>query len=123
VAPVDVFLDDDTLEEGQTPTVVQPDVLVVCDPDKVKDDGIHGAPDFVVEVLSDSTANKDLGVKKQMYESRGVREYWIVQPEGATVFQYLLEGERYAPLKEYRQGETVESRVLPDFRWLCPLIR
>jgi len=71
-------------------TVVQPDVFVVCDPDKIQDDGIHGAPDFVVEVLSDSTAYKDLTAKKSLYERAGVREYWLVDPHNGSVFPYVL---------------------------------
>lgn len=68
IAPVDVFLRADEASEGDT--VVQPDVLVVCDPGTVHDDGIYGAPDFVAEILSDSTAFKDLGVKKTGLRSR-----------------------------------------------------
>ena len=71
MAPADVYLLDNS-EDG-TDTVVQPDVLVVCDEAKVHDDGIHGAPDFVAEVLSESTTYKDWNVKKTLYERCGVR--------------------------------------------------
>ena len=72
-----------------------PDFMVVCDPDKVKYNGVYGAPDLVVEVLSPSTAKRDRGYKKQVYEQCGVREYWLVNVAEKSVEQYLLaEGRR-----------------------------
>jgi Uma2 family endonuclease len=124
MAPLDVFL-----EEAASPTsgadapdgsVVQPDVLVVCDPAKVREDGIHGAPDFVAEVLSDATANKDLGIKRELYERSGVREYWIIQPETATVLQYVRTESGFAPARELRRGVRADSAVFPGFGWVCP---
>lgn len=66
-----------------------PDMMVVCDRDKIKRDGVHGAPDLVVEVLSPSTAKNDRLHKKAVYGSCGVREYWLVDPENRTIEQYL----------------------------------
>lgn len=66
-----------------------PDMMVVCDRDKIRRDGVHGAPDLVVEVLSPSTAKKDRMQKKTVYEACGVREYWLVDPENRTIEQYL----------------------------------
>lgn len=67
-----------------------PDFIVVCDPKKVKYNGIYGAPDLVVEVLSPSTAKRDKSYKKQVYEQCGVREYWLVNVAEKSVEQYLL---------------------------------
>ena len=67
-----------------------PDFMVVCDPDKVKYNGVYGAPDLVVEVLSPSTAKRDRGYKKQVYEQCGVLEYWLVDVNNKSVEQYLL---------------------------------
>ncbi len=67
-----------------------PDVMIVCDPEKIKYNGIYGAPDLVVEVLSPSTAKRDKSYKKQVYEQCGVREYWLVSPNEKSVEQYLL---------------------------------
>ena len=67
-----------------------PDGMVVCDPDKIRPNGVYGAPDLVVEILSPSTARYDRGQKKDAYEKYGVREYWIVDPANKTVEQYLL---------------------------------
>lgn len=68
-----------------------PDMMVVCDPEQVGGDGVHGAPELVVEVLSPTTAKNDRGRKKDAYERNGVREYWLVEPVSKTVEQYLLE--------------------------------
>ena len=72
-----------------------PDMMVVCDRDKIKPDGVHGAPDLVVEVLSPSTAKNDKGYKKNVYESSGVPEYWIVDPLQRSIEVYLLQDGRY----------------------------
>ncbi|MCI9310949.1 MAG: Uma2 family endonuclease [Lawsonibacter sp.] len=68
-----------------------PDVMVVCDRDKIRRDGVHGAPDLVVEVLSPSTMRNDRMGKKEVYQACGVREYWLVDPENRTIEQYLLQ--------------------------------
>ena len=72
-----------------------PDGMVVCDPDKVKRDGIHGAPDLVIEVLSPSTARYDRGHKKDAYEAASVQEYWIVEPEVRSLEVYLLKDRKF----------------------------
>ena len=72
-----------------------PDGMIVCDPEKIQPDGVHGAPDLVVEVLSPSTAKYDRGHKKDMYEAAGVREYWIVNPADKVLEQYLLTDGRF----------------------------
>ncbi len=89
------------LEEGMEE--YQPDGMVVCDPDKVKEDGIHGAPDLVVEVLSPSTGRYDRGHKMRVYEKHGVREYWIVSPVERSVEQYVLEEGRLVLRNAYFQ--------------------
>lgn len=72
-----------------------PDGMIVCDPDKIRYDGVYGAPDLVVEVLSPSTARYDRGKKKDAYEKCGVREYWIVDPASKMVEQYLLQSGKF----------------------------
>ena len=71
-----------------------PDFLVVCDHDKVKSNGVHGAPDLVVEVLSPGTTKNDRGRKMDVYGQCGVREYWIVIPNEKTVEQYIQDNGR-----------------------------
>ncbi len=65
-----------------------PDAMIVCDSDKIQQDGIHGAPDLVVEVLSRSTAKNDRTIKKYLYAKSGVKEYWIVDTWGKYVEVY-----------------------------------
>lgn len=83
---VDVFLTDKDN--------VIPDAMIVCNKDIIKPDGIHGAPDLVVEVLSPSTAKNDRGYKKDLYEATGVKEYWIVDPTMRSIEAYLLSDRR-----------------------------
>lgn len=72
-----------------------PDVMIVCDPDKIKSNGIHGAPDLVVEVLSPSTMRNDRGVKKETYAHCGVKEYWLVSPGDRSVEVYRTNGSEF----------------------------
>jgi len=88
-APVDVQLDCDEK------TMVQPDVLIVCDRDKIIKRCIYGAPDFVVEVLSPSTKKKDMMIKLNKYMDAGVREYWMVDTDGKRVIVYDFTKENY----------------------------
>lgn len=88
-SPIDVQLDCDDS------TMVQPDVLVLCDRDKLKKRCIYGAPDFVTEILSDATARKDLTIKLRKYMNAGVREYWIVDLRQEKVIVYKKTEEGY----------------------------
>ena len=72
-----------------------PDFMVVCDVEKLRPNGVHGAPDLVVEILSPSTAVRDRTYKKSVYARCGVREYWIVSPGDKSVEQYLLHDGAY----------------------------
>jgi len=72
-----------------------PDLMVVCDPSIIKSNGVHGAPDLVVEILSPSTSKNDRKHKFEVYQASGVREYWIVSPTEKTVEQYLLEDGKF----------------------------
>lgn len=92
-APFDVRLFE---EEGDRPedvgTVVQPDISVICDRDKLDEHGCKGAPDLTLEILSPSSARHDLLVKLNLYQRAGVREYWVVSPEQKTVQVFLHSG-------------------------------
>jgi len=74
---------------------VVPDVMVVCDRNMLKKDGVYGAPDLIVEVLSPSTAKRDKGYKKDLYEKCGVKEYWLVEPVNKSIDVYLLNNGKY----------------------------
>lgn len=95
IAPVDVLLPKAEEADEAVDTVVQPDVLVVCDPAKIRDRNVRGAPDLVVEVLSPSTSALDQIKKRHHYERSGVREYWLVHPLDRIVTILHLEGGRY----------------------------
>lgn len=98
ITPVDVQLDCDNR------TMIQPDVLIVCDPKKLKRFGVLGAPDFVLEVLSPATRKKDMLTKLVKYMDAGVKEYWVIDPERKVLIVYLAE-ERGMPCIYPLQGE------------------
>ncbi|SDB68301.1 Uma2 family endonuclease [Butyrivibrio sp. INlla16] len=98
-APVDVQLDCDNK------TMVQPDVLVICDRSKINGFGIYGAPDFLVEILSKSTRKKDLTIKLAKYQNAGVREYWIVDPHKRCLIIYNFMDEDFVPQVLPLKGE------------------
>jgi Uma2 family endonuclease len=95
VAPFDVRLPKSTEEDDQVDTVVQPDVLIVSDLRKLDARGMRGAPDWVAEVLSPSTARHDQTVKLSAYERAGVREVWLIDPVDRTLTIYQLEAGYY----------------------------
>lgn len=96
IAPVDVLLPKADEADEAVDTVVQPDVLVVCDPARIRERNVRGAPDLVVEVLSPATSGLDQVEKRHHYEQSGVREYWLVHPLDCTLTLYRLEGGRFA---------------------------
>lgn len=93
-APFDVRLFE---REGDRPedvqTVVQPDISIICDRDKLDERGCKGAPDLTLEILSPSNVCHDLLVKLNLYQRAGVREYWVVSPEDKSVNVFLLDGD------------------------------
>jgi Uma2 family endonuclease len=93
-APFDVRLPlHGATEDHKIYDVVQPDICVICDLSKLDDKGCIGAPDLVVEVLSPSTYKYDWNYKFNLYETAGVREYWLVNPKAKTVFVFLLQSD------------------------------
>jgi Uma2 family endonuclease len=95
VAPFDVRLPKSAEADDQVDTVVQPDVRIVCDLQKIDARGMRGAPDWVAEVLSPYTASHYQAVKLPAYERAGVREVWLVHPIDRTLAVYQLEAGRY----------------------------
>ncbi|GHV78497.1 hypothetical protein AGMMS49944_02880 [Spirochaetia bacterium] len=93
-------------------TRVQPDITVICDKSKIAERGCHGAPDFIIEILSPSTSGLDLNVKFELYQRIGVREYWIVDPKFRKVYVHLLTSGVYTTTS-YGDTDTVEVCVLP----------
>jgi len=91
-APFDVrFPRQGETADDKIDTVVQPDICVICDLSKLDKRGCCGAPDMIVEVLSPSTAKKDITEKFSLYEESGVKEYWIAHPKDEAITVYLLQ--------------------------------
>ena len=115
LAPFDVLLPDQPgQEEDDVPTVVQPDLVVICDPSRLTDKGAIGAPDWVVEILSPWTSKKDFHEKLSLYERHGVREYWIIDPAGRYLHVYKLDASGRYPAAPgvHLENDRVPSGVL-----------
>jgi len=109
-APCDVRLDDEN--------VVQPDIMFISK-DRlhiIGEKNIQGAPDLVIEILSESTAYRDLVQKKKLYARFGVREYWVVDPGEHFVEMYTLKQGLYTLWRSYGKEETLETPLLKDLR-------
>ena len=91
-----------------------PDLMVVCDPSIIKSNGVHGAPDLVVEILSPSTQRHDRFTKFCLYQRAGVREYWIVDPDNRIVQSFVLEDGRYSVKEFGAAGDKIKVNVLED---------
>lgn len=118
-APFDVRLYDrkkSIVANQNIYTVVQPDLCVVCDTDKLDSKGCLGAPDWIIEILSKSTAQKDTQTKFQLYQEAGVKEYWLVYPYEATVSQFVLdeETERYQLLAMFSKQDNAVPFLFPE---------
>jgi Uma2 family endonuclease len=97
-------------------TVVEPDLLVICDRSKLDERGCKGAPDLIIEIVSPSSVKNDMLKKFNLYEKAGVKEYWIVEPSGkiATVFK-LGQNNRYGRPEVYSEDDLVRISIFSDF--------
>lgn len=109
-APYDVYFDEES--------VIQPDILFVSKErlDIITEDNIKGAPDLIVEILSESTAYRDTIQKKMLYARFGVKEYWLVAPKEAMIEVYTLKNKEYALAGTYLKQDTLVSRMLAGFK-------
>lgn len=112
IAPVDLYPFPDADNE-RADTVIQPDLMIVCDASKCRDEGVFGAPDWVLEILSASTAWKDQTDKKQLYQECGVTEYWILNPDNLDLIVYRRKGEHFGPPLGANLAEPIQLGVLP----------
>ena len=94
-APFDVRLLKEAKEDKDIYTVVQPDICVVCDPEKIDKLGCEGAPDLVIEILSLGNSKKEMKFKYALYEEAKVPEYWIIDPDHQNVLVYVLKDNTY----------------------------
>ena len=105
-APFAVFLNDDDIN------YVEPDISVICDLSKLDDKGCHGAPDWIIEIVSPSSKPRDYMTKLFKYRTAGVREYWIVDPDKQMITVYNFEKDN---VEQYNWGEAVPVGIYEGF--------
>ncbi|NYE57786.1 Uma2 family endonuclease [Carboxydothermus ferrireducens] len=116
VAPFDVLLalENETIEDVKN--VVQPDLLVICDPQKLTEKGCLGAPDLIIEIVSPTSYRLDYVLKLNLYDKFHVKEYWIVNPETKTVLIYRQDNDQgFGEPEKYTIPSFVSSSVLAGF--------
>lgn len=105
MAPFAVFLDKDDAN------YVEPDISVICDPNKLTDKGCFGAPDWIIEIVSTSSRRMDYFTKLFKYRAAGVREYWIVDPDKKGIIAYDFQSE---DIKDYTFSDSVKAGIYDD---------
>lgn len=105
-APFAVFLNQDSFN------YVEPDISVICDESKLDEKGCHGAPDWVIEIVSQSSKARDYMTKLFKYRTAGVREYWIVDPEKQMISVYGFEKDM---VEQYSFGADVPVGIYDGF--------
>ncbi|MBF0546121.1 MAG: Uma2 family endonuclease [Candidatus Riflebacteria bacterium] len=117
VAPFDVLFPVRNESPDKVKTVVQPDILVVCDKKKLNKAFCFGFPDLVVEVLSPSAMSYDNIRKRRLYERNGIRELWIIHPEEAILCLYFRDKSGIYQIKEiYGYDDCLESTIFPGLK-------
>jgi Uma2 family endonuclease len=115
IAPCDLLLAHaNNPSDDEIDTVVQPDLMVVCDATKRDQRGIHGTPDWIIEVLSPATAFHDLVVKRHLYEKNGVLEYWLVHPVDHILSVFELDETFYVAHEPIELTGTTRSIAIPN---------
>lgn len=114
-SPFDLRLPETNEEDEETTFVVQPDIIVVCDKEGLKGTGYYGTPTLVIEISSPSTARTDKIWKFNKYEKVGVKEYWIVEPDGKFISVYTLQSNnRYGRPETFIETDMIKVSVFPD---------
>ena len=116
-APFDVRLKKNKGSDAEVDTVVQPDISVFCDLNKLDDRGAIDAPDLVVEITSDSTMKRDYNEKFNLYEENGVQEYWIVNPDANSIEIFTLDKQKLESVGVFKIADgaiAVSSVMFPD---------
>ncbi len=117
-APFDVRLYDrrkPILANQEIVTVVQPDICVICDPDKLDEQGCNGAPDWIIEIVSKGSSKNDTQIKHALYAASGVTEYWLVFPYETIIQQYVLNEQGQYHLRcSFAGDDLATSHLFPD---------
>lgn len=93
--------------------MVQPDLCVICDPNKLDDKGCIGAPDLIVEILSPGNSKREMKLKYELYQEQGVSEYWVVRPEERNIHIYVLKDGQYIGVAPVVEDEVITSIKFP----------
>ena len=115
-APFDVRLINKrrSTDNSQIITVIQPDLCIICDDNKLDENGCIGAPDWIIEILSPGNTKKETQEKFSLYEENLVKEYWIVQPGDQNILVFDLIKEKYQLRKIYTNEDSVPSGIFPE---------
>lgn len=118
-APFDVRLYNrkkSALADRDIYTVVQPDLCVICDKNKLDTQGCLGAPDWIIEILSKGNTKREMQIKYELYQESGVKEYWLIYPYEQAVYQFVLndELEKYQLFKMYCGDDIAAPFLFPD---------
>lgn len=95
-------------------TIVEPDISIICDRNKLTDRGCTGAPDWIIEIISPSNSRHDYVRKLNLYADTGVREYWIVDPIKESIFVYYLEQENFKA-EAFSFKDKIKVNIYDDF--------
>lgn len=119
-APFDVRLHDSKKSKNNEDvyTVVQPDLCVICDPNKLDEHGAIAAPELVIEILSPGNSKKEMKFKYDLYEEAGVLEYWIVDPSYKTVLVFLLDNGKFVGQHPLIDEDKMVSKLFPELDFL-----
>jgi Uma2 family endonuclease len=114
-APFDIRLPKANEKDLKISTIVQPDIVVVCDKSKLDEKGVRGAPDLAIEIFSPNTAKKDATVKFRLYENAGIREYWMIRPEENTVTIFKLDSaNKYGRPEVYSDEDIIKVGIFEN---------
>ncbi len=118
-APFDVRLYDRTksiLANKDIATVVQPDICVICDNNKLDEQGCNGAPDWIIEILSKGNSKKEVKIKHALYAEAGVTEYWVIYPYEEVIHQFVLNDQigQYQLHNSYAGDDVATPYLFPD---------
>jgi Uma2 family endonuclease len=118
-APFDVRLVNfkESSNDNQIVTVVQPDLCVICDNEKLDERGCFGAPDLIIEILSPGNSNREMTIKFDLYEENGVKEYWIVNQSEKTILIYVLKDDKFIGLKPITENGKLESPTFTNLKF------
>ena len=103
------------LPDGKMMTVLQPDICVICDLEKLDERGCVGAPDFIIEILSPGNTQREMKDKFEIYQEAGVKEYWLVETQSEFILKYTLVDDIFIGSKPYTNEEKIKSEVLNGF--------